>query len=79
MNSTLLMSKWGRVVAKQLMKPIKKYKPEHKASKWNIVRGDFVEVIQGPQTGQKGKVLDILRKDNRIIIENVNMVYVIIQ
>lgn len=33
-----------------------------------------VQVIQGPQTGQQGKVLAILRKKNRVIVEGVNMV-----
>ena len=42
--------------------------------RWNIVRGDLVQVIQGPQAGHKGKVLAVLRDKNRILIENVNMV-----
>jgi ribosomal protein L24 len=33
-----------------------------------------VKVIQGPQEGQEGKVTAILRKENRVIIEDVNMV-----
>jgi ribosomal protein L24 len=33
-----------------------------------------VKVIQGPQEGQEGKVTAILRKENRVIVEDVNMV-----
>ncbi len=34
----------------------------------------MVEVVQGPQTGQRGKDLDDLRDANRIIIDGVNLV-----
>jgi hypothetical protein len=74
MNSILYLSKWGRALAKTLIKPRQKYKPVVIPNRWNIVRGDLVQVIQGPQTGQKGKVLAVIREKNRVIIENVNMV-----
>ena len=31
-------------------------------------------MIQGPQEGQQGKVLAVLRAKNRVVIEDVNMV-----
>jgi large subunit ribosomal protein L24 len=31
-------------------------------------------VIRGPEKGKEGKVLKVLRKKNRVIIENVNLV-----
>jgi hypothetical protein len=75
MNTTLLLSKWGRRLGRQLMKPIQKKKPEAPTSnRWKIVRGDLVEVINGPQSGQRGKVKDVLRKMNRIVVDGVNMV-----
>lgn len=74
MNSALYLSKWGRRLGKTLFKPIQKRKPESDTNRWNIVRGDSVQVTQGPQTGQSGKVLAVLRDTNRLIIENVNMV-----
>ena len=37
------------------------------------MKGDFVQVIQGPQAGEKGKVLQILRPKARVLIENVNL------
>lgn len=74
MNTTLHLSQWGRKVGKYLMKPIQKKKPVVNTNKWNIVRGDMVQVSQGPQAGQKGKVLAVLREKNRLLIEGVNMV-----
>ena len=56
MNSVLYLSKWGRSLAKQLQKPRTKHKPTVETNRWNIVRGDNVQVINGPQTGQKGKL-----------------------
>lgn len=76
MNSSLMYTKWGRLLGKKLMKPIQKYKPVQKTNRWNIVRGDLVKVIQGPQTGQQGKVLTVLRSKNRVIVDGVNMVSV---
>lgn len=55
------------------MKAPTKFKPTYE-SKWNIVRGDVVKVIKGPQKGQQGKVLEVIRPKNRIIIDGVNMV-----
>ena len=75
MNSSLLLSKWGRNLGKKLMKPFNKKKPElDPTRRWNIVKGDVVEVTDGPQQGQRGKVLAVIRKKNRVIIEGVNMV-----
>lgn len=58
------------------MKARGKLKPslqEDASRRWNIVTGDLVQVVQGPQVGQQGKVLQVLRKANRILIENVNI------
>jgi large subunit ribosomal protein L24 len=76
MNSGLMMSSWGRKVAKQLMKGNNrklKRNEMQKTNRWNIVSGDVVKVIQGPQEGQQGKVVTMLRHQNRVIIEGVNM------
>lgn len=51
--------------------------PEPQHQRWNIVRGDQVQVIDGPQNGQKGKVLAIIREKCRIIVDGVNMVGVV--
>lgn len=45
-------------------------------SRWTIVRGDKVEVVDGPEKGKQGTVLKVLRAQNRVIIEGVNVVRV---
>ncbi len=42
--------------------------------KLHIKKGDLVYVIAGNDKGAKGKVLEVLRKQNRAIVEGVNMV-----
>ena len=74
MNSTLTLSGWGRRLGRKLMKLPIHQETVGQHQRWNIVRGDKVQVIQGPQRGQQGKVIKMLRKDNRVIIEGVNMV-----
>jgi len=42
--------------------------------KFKIKRGDEVVVISGAHQGQRGKVLQVLRDKERVIIEGVNMI-----
>ncbi|MBO8129560.1 MAG: 50S ribosomal protein L24 [Peptococcaceae bacterium] len=39
-----------------------------------IRKGDQVLVITGKDAGKKGKVLEVLPKENRVIVEGVNVV-----
>lgn len=39
-----------------------------------IKKGDTVIVISGNEKGKTGKVLEVLSKKDRVIIENVNMI-----
>eukprot|EP01032_Pedospumella_encystans_P029408 gene29408-33209_t len=55
------------------MKPRLSPMPEEDPRRWNIVRGDLVEVIQGHSIGQKGKVLSVIRDSARIVVDGVNM------
>ncbi len=41
----------------------------------HIRKGDMVQVIAGDHKGQQGRVLRILPKKDRIVVEGVNMVY----
>ncbi|MCK5707204.1 MAG: 50S ribosomal protein L24 [Candidatus Aureabacteria bacterium] len=41
--------------------------------KCRLKKGDNVEVICGTDHGKKGKVLKVLRAENRAIVENINM------
>jgi len=50
----------------------KKNAPEP-IQKWKVVRGDKVEVTTGKYKGQQGTVLKCLRKENKVIVEGVNM------
>jgi len=42
--------------------------------KMNVKKGDMVMVITGKEAGKKGKVLAVLPKKNRVIVEKVNVV-----
>jgi large subunit ribosomal protein L24 len=39
-----------------------------------IRRGDLVEVLSGKDVGRRGKVLEVIPEDRRVIIENINIV-----
>ncbi|MBA1336395.1 MAG: LSU ribosomal protein L24p (L26e) [Firmicutes bacterium] len=41
--------------------------------KMHVKKGDTVEVISGKDKGKKGKVLTAFPKENRVIVEGVNM------
>ena len=43
-------------------------------NKCHIKKNDKVKVIAGKDNGKIGKVIDVLQKKNRLLIENVNMV-----
>ncbi len=42
--------------------------------KLHIKKGDTVVVIAGNSKGQEGKVLEVVREDDRAIVQGVNMV-----
>ncbi len=42
--------------------------------KLHIKKGDTVVVISGNSKGQSGKVLEVVREDDRAIVEGVNLV-----
>ncbi|WP_418791430.1 50S ribosomal protein L24 [Phosphitispora sp. TUW77] len=43
-------------------------------SKIHVKKGDTVLVITGKNSGKKGKVVEVLPKDNKLIVEGVNIV-----
>ena len=43
-------------------------------SKLHIKKGDIVFVNAGEDKGKTGRVLEVLAKDNRAIVEGINMV-----
>ena len=44
------------------------------ARKFKIRRGDRVVVLTGREKGKTGEVLRVLRKDERVLVQGVNMV-----
>ncbi|REJ81635.1 MAG: 50S ribosomal protein L24 [Bacteroidetes bacterium] len=46
----------------------------NKQQKLNIRKGDIVKVISGDSRGTQGRVLDVFRKERRVLVEGVNMV-----
>jgi large subunit ribosomal protein L24 len=47
---------------------------DKKAKKINIKKGDTVKVIAGKDKGAEGKVIAVLRDEDRVIVEGVNRV-----
>ncbi len=39
-----------------------------------IKKNDTVQIISGDEKGKKGRVLSTLSKDNRIVVEGINMI-----
>lgn len=53
-----------------------KTKPRHLISRTNKIRkDDTVYVITGKDKGKTGKVLRVLPKKGRVIVENINFIY----
>jgi large subunit ribosomal protein L24 len=43
-------------------------------AKLKIKKGDKVVILAGRDKGQKGEVLRVLREDNRVVVQGINMV-----
>jgi large subunit ribosomal protein L24 len=44
------------------------------AQQFRIKKGDTVSVITGKDKGKSGQVLKVLRKDNRLLVQGINLV-----
>jgi large subunit ribosomal protein L24 len=44
------------------------------AKKFKIKKGDQVVVVSGRDRGKRGEVLQVLRKEDRLLVQGVNMV-----
>mmetsp|Transcript_3108 Transcript_3108/g.4377 ORF Transcript_3108/g.4377 Transcript_3108/m.4377 type:complete len:178 (-) Transcript_3108:125-658(-) len=70
-------------ITRELMKSgnqkLKQFKPQileaQKKTKWNILRGDTVQVTSRihPEYGKQGVVREVLRSKDRVIVEGVNI------
>ena len=47
-------------------------KTEIKLTKMKLKKGDLVQVITGKDKGKQGKITEVIREDNRVIVEGVN-------
>lgn len=47
--------------------------PKANIERWNIVRGDKVQVVTGDEKGKVGVVKKVVRKKNALIVEGVNV------
>lgn len=61
---------WSRKAALRVIKRA----PVAPIAKWHIVAGDLVYVRSGRSAGKTGKVKEVLRKQNRVIVEGANLV-----
>ncbi|KAJ1456205.1 hypothetical protein M885DRAFT_179543 [Pelagophyceae sp. CCMP2097] len=61
------------IKAYSFTRPRGKKETQVACERWNIVRGDKVTVINGPFQGQGGVVKVVIRKNNRLIVEGVNV------
>jgi large subunit ribosomal protein L24 len=43
-------------------------------SKFHVKKNDLVVVLSGTQRGKRGKVLEVVRENNRVLIEGVNII-----
>lgn len=43
-------------------------------SKFHVKKNDVVVVIAGTQRGKRGKILEVLRERNRVLVEGVNLI-----
>lgn len=48
----------------------------HRPTSWRVLRGDLVQLIGGPpqDIGRRGRVLEVVRRSNRVVVEGVNIV-----
>ncbi len=42
--------------------------------KFNLSKGDFVQVIKGKDRGKKGRVIKVFPKEGKILVEGINFV-----
>ncbi len=42
-------------------------------SKMSIKKGDTVVVLSGKDKGQRGKILEVMPKGGKVVVENINM------
>lgn len=44
------------------------------ATKVHVKKGDLVQILNGKDAGKRGKVLEVIPEDNRVIIDGLNII-----
>lgn len=65
------MNHRGESILESIRMPKTVVNPIHR---WRILRGDLVQVTSGPETGKRGRVLEVIRASNRVVVEGVAIV-----
>jgi large subunit ribosomal protein L24 len=60
-------------MARSMIGSGRRRKPALERQKMHVRRGDSVRVIRGNFAGQEGTILRVLSKENRVVVEGVNM------
>ncbi|XP_019859548.1 PREDICTED: uncharacterized protein LOC100632341, partial [Amphimedon queenslandica] len=63
---------WTLAAARLKMVKSKDFKFPEPISRWNIVKGDLVQVLCGKDKGRNGKVVAVARRTNRIFVGGLN-------
>lgn len=53
----------------------KKHKAQGTKTKLRIRRGDLVRVLRGKDRGKTGKIMGVLPKEGRVLVEGIQMVF----
>ncbi len=53
---------------------MKRIMVKQKIGKFRLKKGDLVEVISGEEKGSQGKIIEIMKKTGRVVVEGVNIV-----
>jgi len=52
----------------------KKLKQETPLIKTNLRKGDSVRIITGKEKGKEGKILQVLKESNKVLVEQLNLI-----
>ena len=75
MDKTPMKATVARIAAQTAMtRRVKKKLPPPISGAWKVVRGDKVEIVSGKEKGKRGTVLKIYRKEQRVLVEGLNLV-----
>lgn len=61
--------------SQSVLESIRRPRPHKEPIKrWRVLRGDMVHVISGHEAGKSGRVLEVIRASNSVVVEGANIV-----